>query len=403
MKHLTTISYLLFILFFTLVFTSCGNRQEEPGETEEAHHDEEANTAEFTAEQFRMAGIELGKIESKPISGTIKVNGTLDVPPQQMASISVPLGGFLKDTPLLQGSHVKKGDPIATIENLDFIQLQQDYLDNKTKLEYAQADYQRQQDLAKENVNAQKIVQQARTNYFSLQAQQKGLLAKLNVLHLNTSNIEQGHFTSTIQLYAPISGYVTTIGVNIGKFVNPSDILFEIVDTEHLHAELTVFEKDVPKLNIGQKVRFTLANETRERTAKVYLLGRQISRERTVQIHCHIDQEDVNLLPGMYLKAVVETGDIEVSALPEKAIIDYQGKKYIFYQLAVSPHGQRRDEDAKAHASEYHFTMLEVETGNSELGYTEVKLPPDFPDAAQIVVKNAYSILSKIKNTEEED
>ncbi|MBY0433502.1 MAG: efflux RND transporter periplasmic adaptor subunit, partial [Cyclobacteriaceae bacterium] len=184
----------------------------------------------------------------------------------------------------------------------------------------------------------------------------------------------------------------------------PSDILFEIADTEHLHAELTVFEKDVPKLKIGQKVRFTLANETKERMATVYLLGRQIGLDRTIRVHCHIDREDTNLLPGMYLKAVVETGGIEVPALPDKAIIDYQGKKYIFYQLTEQPHAAMKNEDPEQHKSEYHFTMIEIQTGNSELGFTEVMLPNDFPmDAAQIVIKNPYAILSKIKNTEEEE
>ncbi len=403
MKNLNHHLYTLIFASSLTLLISCGTKNEEVAATDSTHHEEEANTVEFTVEQYQMAGIELGKVENKQISGTVKVNGMLDVPPQQMISVSVPLGGFLKDTPLLEGSHVNKGQVIAIIENLEFVQLQQDYLDTKTKLEYAEADYQRQQELAKENVNAQKIVQQAKTNFYSLQAQIKGLASKLKVLNINIGSVEQGNLSSTIQLYAPISGYVTAVNVNIGKFVNPADILFEIVDTEHLHAELTVFEKDVPKLKIGQKVRFTLANENKERTAEIYLLGRQIGPDRTVQIHCHIDKEDVNLLPGMYLKAVVETGGVEVPALPEQAIIDYQGKKYIFYQLTQTPHGQLKEEDPKAHAAEHHFNMMEVETGNTELGYTEVKLPADFPESAEIVVKNAYSILSKMKNTEEEE
>jgi cobalt-zinc-cadmium efflux system membrane fusion protein len=203
-------------------------------------------------------------------------------------------------------------------------------------------------------------------------------------------------------LHSPIDGYVTQVSVNIGKFVNPADILFEIVDTEHLHVELTAFEKDVPKLKIGQKVRFTLANETKERIATVYLLGREIGPGRTVQIHCHIDEEDTNLLPGMYLKAIVETGGAEVAALPENAVVDFQGKKYIFYQVAEAPHGPAEGEREDSHGDEYHFEMVEVEVGNTELGYTEVKLPDDFPANSPIVVKNAYAILSKMKNSGEE-
>lgn len=400
MKTTKLISILSIIIGLTLTM-SCGSKTAEEAITEDRHQEEE-NTVEFTGAQYKTADIELGKVENKQISGTIKVNGKLDVPPQQMVSISVPLGGFLKTTSLLQGSRVKKGEVIATMENLDFIQMQQDYLEAKNQFEFAKTDYDRQLDLAKENVNAQKTLQQAKTTYSSWQTKANGLKEKLKMLSIDISSLNEGAITSTINIYSPINGYVTEVNVNIGKFVNPSDILFEIVDTEHLHAELTVFEKDVPKLKIGQKVRFTLANESKERIATVYLLGREISADRTIRIHCHIDKEDTNLLPGMYLKAVVETGGIEVAALPDKAIIDYQGKKYIFYQLSEQPHAALKEESKEQHEAEYHFTMLEVQTGNSEMGYTEITLPSDFnTESAQIVVKNGYAILSKMKNTEE--
>jgi len=390
------------ITIMSVFLSSCGSK-ESSNVVEEKHHREDENIVEFTAAQYQTAGIELGKIESKQISGTIKVNGVLDVPPQQQISISAPIGGFLKETTLLQGSRVKKGQVVATIENLDFIQIQQDYLEAKNQFEFATADYNRQQDLAKENVNAQKTLQQSKTTYISWQSKLASLKEKLKVLRIDASTLEGGTMTSTINLYSPIDGYVTEVNVNIGKFVNPTDILFQIVDTEHLHAELTVFEKDVPKLKIGQKVRFTLANETRERTATVYLLGRVIAADRTIRIHCHIDKEDANLLPGMYLKGVVETGGIEVPALPDQAIVDFQGKKYIFYELSDQPHSAMKNESKEQHAGEYHFVMLEVQIGNSEMGYTEVILPTNFNTASStIAVKNAYAILSKMKNSEEE-
>lgn len=404
MKH-SLKTYQILLVVICSFFMSCGSKTvEEDTTTEGDHHSEEENTIEFTEAQYNTAEIELGKVESKQISGTIKVNGMLDAPPQQMVSISVPLGGFLKQTPLLQGTRVTKGQVIAVIENLEFIRLQQDYIEAKNQLEFAKADYERQQLLAKENVNAQKTLQQSKTTFVSWEGKLSSLREQLEMLNMAPASLEPSNISSTINLYSPINGYVTEVNVNIGKFVNPTDILFEIVDTEHLHAELTVFEKDVPKLKIGQKVRFTLANEIKERMATVYLLGREISPDRTIRIHCHIDKEDTNLLPGMYLQAVVETGGIEVSALPSKAIIDYQGKKYIFYQLTDQPHAPLKGEDPEEHKKEYHFTMLEIQAGNSELGYTEVMLPKDFPMvSAQIVIKNSYAILSKMKNTEEEE
>lgn len=394
------LKYIFIPMVVVPILFSCKSNQEVP--EAEDHHDEESSTVVLTNAQIKTAGIELGKIEPRQISGTIKVNGVLDVPPQQLVSISVPLGGFLKSTTLLQGSRVQKGQLIAVIENAEYIQIQQDYLEAINQFDFAKADYERQQELAKENVNAQKTLQQAKSTYQSWLAKRNGLLAKLKLIHVNLEEVEKGNITSTGNVYSPISGYVTEVNVNIGKFVAPSDVLFEIVDTEHLHAELTVFEKDVLKLRIGQRVRFTLANESEERMATVYLIGREISEDRSVRIHCHIDKEDKELLPGMYLKANVETGGAKVPALPNEAVIDYQGKKYIFIPVEGEVHKHSKEEKHENEEEGIHFSMVEIQIGNSELGFTEVILPDTLNKSTDVVVKGAYSILSKIKNNEEE-
>lgn len=399
MNFLKTYTSKYFIaLTFLIALTSCGDKTAQQEISTEEHHDESPNTVEFTKAQFTNAGIELGMIEHKQISGTIKVNGVLDVPPQNLVSISTMMGGFLKDTKLLQGLHVQKGQLIAKIENLDFIQLQQDFLEAKSQLELSKADYERQQQLASESVNSGKVLQQAKTTYVTWQAKHSGLSEKLKVLGINPATVTETNLTSFINLYSPIDGYVTQVNVNIGKYVNPTDVLFEIVDTEHLHAELIVFEKDVRKLKIGQKVRFTLANESKERIATVYLIGREISANRTIQIHCHIDEEDKDLLPGMYLQAAVETGGAEVAALPDAAIIDFQGTKYIFVAR------EEEHEKEKEHKTEegIHFSMVEIKIGASELGYTAVIVPENIRATSKIVVTGAYALLSKIKNSEEE-
>lgn len=394
------LKYIFIPLVAVLLLFSCKGKDEAP--EAEAHHEEDASTVELTDAQIKTAGIELGKIEPRQISGTIKVNGVLDVPPQQLVSISAPLGGFLKSTALLQGTRVQKGQLIAVIENPEYIQLQQDYLEAMNQFEFAKADYERQQELAKENVNAQKTLQQAKSTYQSWLAKRNGLLAKLKLIHVNLEEVEKGNITSTGNVYSPISGYVTEVNVNIGKFVAPSDVLFEIVDTEHLHAELTVFEKDVLKLRIGQRVRFTLANESEDRLATVYLIGREINADRSIRIHCHIDKEDKELLPGMYLRANVETGGAKVPALPNEAVIDYQGKKYIFIPVEDAAHEHNPGEKHEKEEEGTHFSMVEIQVGNSELGFTEVILPDTINENTDVVVKGAYSILSKIKNSEEE-
>ncbi len=378
-----------------VLMVSCSGNNEAPekvAKEDTAHHDE-ALTVELTPEQVLTAGIATGAVEYRTLSGTIRVNGTLDVPPQQLVSISAPMGGFLRSSELLQGKHVNKGQVIATLQDPAYIQLQQDWLEASSQQEYLKAEYERQEELATENINARKTLQQAKANYGTMQARAAGLKARLKMININTSQLEKGDIQPFISLYAPISGYVTEVNVNMGKYVNPTDVMFEIVDTEHLHAELTVFEKDVPLLKVGQKVRFILANETKERMATVYLVGREISTDRTVRVHCHLDKEDKNLLPGMYLTAFVETKNMQLPAVPEQAIVNYEGTDYIFI---VDPSaGNTKDGN--------HYKAIAVKTGIKELGYVEVLLPKEFDiKNTQVIVKGAYDLLGKLKNSEGE-
>ncbi|QDW23333.1 efflux RND transporter periplasmic adaptor subunit [Pedobacter sp. KBS0701] len=379
----------LILLSFPFYLAGCGRpgAEKEPGK-ETVH--EKSDIITLTPEQHKLSEITLGDIELKELSGTTKVNGMLDLPPQSLVSISTPLEGIVKSTNMLQGKRVAKGELVAVMQNPEFIQMQQDYLDYKSQLQFLKQELDRQEELAKENVNSKKALQKARSEYQSVSARLLGQRSKLSIMNISFSALEKGQIQKTFNLYTPMAGYVTQVNTNIGAFASTTDVLFKIADTEHLHAELTVFEKDVPKLKLGQKVRFVLANEEKERMATVYLIGREISKERTVQIHCHLDKEDTQLLPGMYLKAYVESGMNKVEALPDAAIVEFEGKKFVFI-----------NQPADKGNNTYRYRMMEVKTGIAENGYTQVSSAEQINNA-KVVIKGAYDLLSKVKNAEEE-
>ena len=373
--------FFLSILLFSL---SCGN-QDSPA-TKEASETSAPNTVSISKEQFETAGIVLGHIEKRPLSGSIQVTGMLDVPPQNLVNITAPLGGFLRSTELLQGMRIVKGQLLAVIENPEYIQLQQDFLDTKSQVVFLETEHERQQQLAKENVNSQKTYQKSLADLNSMKARNYGLQAKLKMININPDRLEYGKITSTIELRSPISGFVTQIHSSIGAFVSPTDVMFQIVDTNHVHAELTCFERDLPKVRIGQKIRFILANESKERTATIFLIGKEISPDRTVRIHGHLDKDDDSLIPGMYLKAEIETGSQSFPSLPEEAVLIFENKRFIFAREASGSDVYR---------------LVEVTAGVHDNNFVEVITPNDFDIVkTQVVVKNAYKLLSKLKNEE---
>lgn len=374
-------TYSLAIIALTIITIGCSTKQQAADDS--VPMDESSLT--LTPDQFKAIGIVLGKPETRTMSDLITANGKLDVPPQNLVTVSAPLGGFVKNTHLLQGMYVRKGEVLVEVQDPEYIQLQQDYLEGASELELAKAEFERQDALAKENVNAQKTLQQAKSHYEILQAKVSGLKAKLAIINIKPSDIEGGNIQEVIRLRSSINGYVTDVNVNLGQHVNPSDALFKLVDTSHLHAELYVFEQDMPKLKIDQKVTFNLINETKQRAATVHLIGREISNERTVRVHCHLDEEDKNLLPGMYIKASIEVNSGEARTLPDDAIVNFEGTHYVF----TTP-------DEKT------FTMEKVTTGTSQDGFTSVTFENSDQNRS-VVLKGAYVLLSKLKNSEEEE
>ncbi|MDF7812644.1 efflux RND transporter periplasmic adaptor subunit [Hymenobacter sp. YC55] len=391
MKYLT-------MLLLLLAVGSCGKKQEAAteakdspealAETTKKQEGPEAapNEVVLSAEEQKLGGIQVGSISRRALGQGLKVNGVLDVPPDQLASVSAPLGGFVDRTALLQGTRVRKGEVLATIRNPDFAQLQQDYLETRSQLTYAKAEYERQAELYRQEVAPQKNFQKAQAEYQGLQAKAAAQAARLRASGLPVG----GTIVTTAALRAPVSGFVKTVNVTVGQSVTPTDVLFEIVDPEHLHVELTVFEKDVPQVHKGQLVRFSLSNDrpSTERTARVYLISRAISDERTVRVHAHLDQEDHALLPGTFVRAVIETNRATVPAVPEKAVVQFEGRHYVYTAMPQAGH----------------YRMVEVQPGLSEDGYTAVQLPATTAsDSARLVIEGAYSLLAKMKNSEEEE
>ncbi len=371
------IAKLSLCLFIALVGCSSSDKPTADATTHES------NEVTLSAEQFKLLDIKLGTPEKKIMSGVINANGMLDVPPQNMVTISAPLGGFVKSTDILQGMRVKKGQTIVVMEHPDYIQLQEDYLLNKNQLEFLALEYKRQEELVKENVSAAKSLQLAKSNYLSTKAKVQGMSAKLKLIGINPTELEAGEIKNTITIASPISGFVTQVNVNMGMHVSPTDILFKIVDTEHLHAEAMVFEKDLPNLKIGQRVRVMLSNENTERMATVFLVGKEISTDRTVRVHCHLEKEDQSLIPGLYFKALIETEASEHLVLPSTAVVAYNNQHFVFVEK-----------------DSLHYQMVQVQVGKSQNDFTEVILPAELAQS-KMVINGTYSLLSILKNTEE--
>jgi len=364
------------------------------GEAEEGEHEElPEDIVELNAEQIKLAGVQLGKVEMRQVSGVIKANGIVTTAPQNSASVSVPLGGFVKSSNLLPGNAVSKGQTLAIIENTEFVDLQQNYLDIKNKYEFAEAEYKRHTELYKDNVYSEKNLQQTTSEYRSLKAQLKGIGQKLRVIGVNPSTLTEENISATIALVSPIRGYVKTANLSMGKYVSPTDVLFEIVGTDNLLLELSLFEKDANTVSVGQFAHFTINNETHEHKAKIYQVGKSINTDKTYKVYATVQQPCNNVMPGMYVLAHIDKTDKQVTSVPADAVVSFDNKYYI---LAF----EKDKEEGGKPFTEYRF--IEITKGDTNDGFTEIQLPAGFDiQNTKIVTKGAYKLLSAKKNAGE--
>jgi len=373
MKHIYSILFLLTIL-------SCGNSEKETTVIQETqNHQDEIFVAKS---QFDSEKMKLGKLALQDFNQTVTSTGFIDVPPSSKASVTTFMEGYIKNTPLLVGDEVKKGQLLVTLENPEFVELQQNYLEVSNKLKYLKSEFERQETLYKENITSQKNYLKAESDYKSNLAHYNGLKQKLKMLNINSTNVENGNISSTINLYAPIQGSVTKVNISNGSYVSASTEILEIINTEHIHLELLVFEKDILKIKKEQHINFTVPEASKEVfKAKVYLVGTSIDPlNRTIKVHGHIeDDEDSSFVTGMFVEATIITGSSKTNALPNDAVAEIDGA---FYALILD----KQDEG-------YTFKKTEIEVGKQSEAFIEVLNPEDFNNK-QVLAKGAFMLLS---------
>ncbi len=399
-------------LFFS---TSCGNKkadsvkEEEKTEKKEGDHTgEHEDEIALTLEQYKAVQIETGTIEMRNLNAVVKANGYTSVPPQNNANASSLMGGVIQDIYVLEGTYVTKGKVLASIKNLEIIEIQEEYKTSIASIEYLELEYQRQKSLTDENVNAKKIFQEVKSKLAMERARAQSAKSKLDALHVGT-NSNGG----TFPVLSPINGYVGKIFINKGAYAEVGKPLFEVVDNTQMHLDLNVYEKDLFKIKEGQTVDVVLTNQNNKSIkATIFGINKSFSNEsETVAVHSRINSNDVKgLIAGMYVSANINVVNVYVKAVPKEAVVKEGEKYYIFIEEGEEervieeegPH-EHNDKDVHKHTDDgkvekkekvIAFKPVEVVPGTTDLGYTEISVIGELPANAKVVIKGAFYLLS---------
>ena len=401
MKNNKSYIILLFSLALALTFFACGHSHADGDEHDHSHgaeqHSEddghghgevhEEGEIHLTKEQIETMNIQFGDFSQVKINDFIKATGTLDLPPNAYASVSARANGFIRGfKKYVEGSYIKKGAVIGYLENPEFIQKQQSYLEVQSELTFLNQELARQQKLVTANAGVEKKLQQLQSEVNMKTATSKGIAKQLAYLGINASDLTPDKITERIAIISPMSGYITSVDMHNGMYVTPQMELMEIVNENHLHLELDIFEKDIAKVKEGQKISYTvpaMGNEMYD--GEVHIIGKEFNIEnKTVRVHGHLEKERPQFIKDLFVEAKIWLNDQTVQALPEKAIIKDGDFSYIYIT------NDNADEELK-------FEQIKVIPSNSDNGFTAVKLIDPIPEGMKIVTDGAYYVFAQSK------
>lgn len=389
-----------------LFLHSCGNKDNGAQQAETIHesHEEESNTVSLTGEQLKTAGILWAPAEQKNLGISIKVSGKLEVPAQNKAAVTSLYEGVLQHIYVHPGSSVRKGQLIARITNTELTGIQQSLISVNAQLRLAQLEYNRQQELVAGNAAPLKNLQKAQAELSSLKAQQAALQKQLSTLGISPSSVTSGSISSSLNITAPISGTISDIHAQIGSRVDAATPVAEIVNNSRLHLDLFVYEKDLPNIQAGQKIHFTLTNSPgKEYDATIFSIGTAFANDsKSVPVHAEVEGDKTGLIEGMSVTAIISIGNHTALALPSEAIVSNAGKDYIFILKTEKEEDHNEHEHkGKGHGEQTGvlFERVQVVRGATDLGYTEIQPVTDLSHDAKVIVKGAFFVMAKMTNT----
>src|SRR5690554_2460303 len=377
--------------FMFMAFSACTSSEVQ--QNEEDHHDHAHDEVHLSPQKFNGLKIKLDTLQKHTFEGIVYTNGKLQVPPQHEATITAVLGGNVVSIEVIEGTDVKKGQTVAYLSHPNFINIQTAYIKAYHNDEYLSKQLARQQKLSDAEIGAGKELQKINSEYLSNKGDMNGYAAQLKQLNLDLKYIQSGKLYERIPVVSPIAGSIEAIDIQIGQYVDAQKEMFKVVNTEHVHADFLVFEKDVVHVKKGQQIEFTVATSKQPLRAEIISVGKRFEESpKAIHVHAEIEEKDFHLVAGMYIKGKIFTQANELMALPESAVITEEGKTYIFITTQT----------AEQQKEEFEFKMVEVKTGKQEGGWIEIDLLESLPPNAQIVQNGAYYLIAEMMKGETE-
>lgn len=320
-------------LIYILILGTAISCSEQPAETSgENHNHEHASQGDFL----------MGMPRIDTINKRISCVGEVDVPPQSRATVSAPLGGFIREVKYYPGQSVVKGEVLARVAHPDYVEIQHNYLDAKARVNFLQLDLERKERLLLDNAVNERTLQELQAELDAEKARMMSAAAMLVQVGISAEHLTADNLQSEIILRSPVSGTITQINANLGQHVTAEQVLYEIVDDRHMHIELRVFPRDIAQIKIGQAIEFHIPGNADTYTGEVMQVSRQLDDESGAFIvHAHAEEEGDHLRPGQFVEGAILMNPVVAFTLPEEAVVTKDDGTFVFVKEGDDYHPVR--------------------------------------------------------------
>ena len=380
----STFSWGLILILGSLFFVQCSSKTEEAATGIELQSMEgESDQLTLTQAQFDAMDMQWGNMVLKTFSEEVKVQGEIKIPVEGMQDITPFYGGYVSGLKLIEGQQIRKGEVLFYLESPEFVRLQQDYLEASSQLNYLKEEFERQKTLFGEKIASQKGYLKAESEYQTTLARAESLKKQLGMIHVNTDNLTATTIQVKVPVISPISGFVESIFTVPGAFLPSASKAATLINTSHMHIELSVFEKDAIHVEEGQLVSFTMPDMPgQEFQAKVHMVGKAISEQRFIPVHAHLIDESLEskLVPGMFLEAKIKLAPQEGWSLPASSVVNSDGVDYVLVQQG-------------SNNIVFNLDKVEVKLGRQNDQLVEIYPNQKLDENSKILVKGGFTLL----------
>ncbi len=382
MKHLSLLSAFMFLL----LLAGCSPEPNRPSSTsgEDAAELWQSEIAETITAKGDSSKLHHGRLIQKSIKQKLQCSGVIKAPAEEVISVTVPRKGFVQKLHFRAGEKVQAGAPLARLSHPDYLELQQEYLSAREKLQYYRDEYQRQGELAVDQAASMKTVQKAKASFEDYQTQVDMLAQQLRMLNIDMEALDKGNLTDHIQITAPVDGYIHQTGVHHGSLVHEDHFICQIIQPETMELHLKIHERYAKKIHAGLEIRFRPVGDTAAYPAKIEKTGLSVdSSTHRFTAYARLGHLNTQFKHGRHIRAIVHLAKDSVYAVPEEAVVEIENHPHLLIKKAQG------------------YRPIKIRTGTRKKGFIEIRNPQKIIDEQYL--ENAELFIENLKTDEKSE